>query len=284
MPQETSHRFSTLPRTRWKMMTAYLVLLAVAVALFFTLRGCRGQHDIYGPRQRGGSAGDTIDIALVYAPMSYYMYGDTLGGYSYDLLRDISAAENVPIKIWPVNSLQEALRLLQEGKFRLLASLPVDAGYKQMVIYSEPVFLDRQVLVQRLDRDSNAAVGSSLDLAGDTVHIEAGSPIAGRLRNLSHEIGDTIYVDEHSDMSSELLVLAVERGEIRYAVVNELIATPLARQFPSLDISSPISFTQFQGIVAAPGDKDLIRQVNDWLKRADERPSVKALKKRYNVM
>lgn len=266
------------------MMIVYLILLAIAIGLFFLLRGCSGRHDIYGPRQKGGSAGDTLDIALVYAPMSYYMYGDTLGGYNYDLLRDISAAENVPMKIWPVNSLQEALQLLQEGKFKLLASLPVDAEYKQMAIYSEPVFLDRQVLVQRLDPEGNPTVGSSLDLAGDTVHIESGSPIAGRLRNLSHEIGDTIYVSEHSDMSSELLVLAVERGEIRYAVVNELIASPLAKQFPALDISSPISFTQFQGIVAAPGDTALIKQVNGWLKRADERPSVKALKKRYNVM
>lgn len=261
-------------------MLLYVALLAAAILAMLSLRTC-DMTSVTPLRDKGGSHGDTIDVALVYAPMSYYIYADTLGGYNYDLLRDIAAHEGVVMKFWPVNSLTDALRLLRQGKYDILATLPEDAAYKQMATYSTPVFLDRQVLVQQSGADN--PVRSALDLAGDTVHIEAGSPIAARLRNLSHEIGDTIYVCEHTDMSSELLVLAVQSGKIRFAVVNERIARPLTGKFGNLDVGSPISFTQFQGIVAAPGDSATVRRVNGWLERAAGRGSVRRLREKYGL-
>lgn len=265
-------------------MLLYIVLLVVAVALFLSLRTCRAGVTAVSPQRIGGSGGDTLDVALVYGPSSYYMYGDTLGGYNYDLLRMISAREGVPMKFWPVGGLQEGLRQLQSGKFDMLASLPVDADYKPRYLYSEPIYLDRQVLVQMRDSvTGKLRASSALDLAGDTVYIEADSPIASRLENLSREIGDTIYVRTDAELSSELLVLKVQRGEIRYAVVNEQIALPLTRKFPGLDISSPISFTQFQGIVLAPGDSALLARLNTWLAKYLPTPEVRALKARYHL-
>lgn len=265
------------------MLIFYSFLLCVALGLFFAMRSCRSDAPASFLRQQVGSGGDTIDVALVYAPMSYYMYGDTLGGYNYDLMRDIAREEGITMKFRPVNSLAEALILLREGKYDIIATLPEDAEYKKLAIYSDPVFLDRQVLVQRVTPGQKPRVQSALDLARDTVHIEAGSPIAARIRNLSSEIGDTIYVCEHADISSELLVLEVQSGKIKYAVVNEKIAQPLTRRFEGIDAGSPISFTQFQGIVAAPGDTAMIRMVNGWLQRADTRPSVKKLRERYGL-
>lgn len=269
------------PRPRKRLMWLYVVLLAVACVCFATLRTCSAGTMQTTPRPIGGSQGDTLDVALIYGPASYYMYADTLGGYNYDLLRLISAHEGVPMKFWPVGGLEEGLRQLRQARYDMLAALPVDAGYQEKFLYSEPVYLDRQVLVQRAD--GAAMVRSALDLAGDTVHIEHDSPIAARLANLSREIGDTIYVIEHADLSAELLTLKVHSGELRYAVVNEQIAAPLAAKFSGLDISSPISFTQFQSIVLAPGDTALLRRLNGWLQRRLPTPEVRELKKRYHL-
>lgn len=272
------------PRPRHRLMFLYLLLLVAVAGVMCALHTCSlksARHT--GPESGAASKGDTLDVALVYGPASYFMYADTLGGYNYDLLRLISGAEGVPMKFWPVGSLREALRQLRSGRYDMLAALPVDAGYKDKFLYSEPIYLDRQVLVQLRDAHGNVRASSALDLAGDTVHIEQGSPIAARLANLSHEIGDTIYVVEHPDLSSELLTLKVQSGGLRYAVVNEQIAAPLVEKFPELDISSPISFTQFQSIVVAPGDSVLLRRLNGWLGRHLASPEVSELRSRYDL-
>lgn len=264
-------------------LALYCLLLIVTIGLIIALRTCGGRYHNIPQNASSPSQGDTLDVALIYGPASYYMYADTLGGYNYDLLRHISRTEGVPMKFWPVGSLQEGLQKLESGRYDMLAALPVDAGYSKGYLYSEPVYLDRQVLVQRRSADGSLRAASALDLARDTVHIEEDSPIAERLANLSREIGDTIYVVRHADLSSELLTLKVNNGEFRYAVVNEQIARPLTEKFPLLDISSPISFTQFQSIVVAPGDSATLRRLNGWLKRVLPTPAVAELKARYRL-
>lgn len=273
-----------LPEPKKKMVWLYLGLLLVAVALVLLLhRPARHDGPLPVASAPGGTGGDTLDVALLYGPMSYYIYGDTLGGYNYDLLRLVSRRQGVPMKFWPVNSLDDALGLLASGRYDMLASLPEDAAFKGRLLFSEPLFLDRQVLVQRKGADGSLAVTSALDLARDTVHIEKGSPIAGRIANLCREIGDTIYVAEHSDLSSELLTLKVQSGQMRYAVVNERIAKPLTDKFANLDISSPISFTQFQSVVTAPGDSALLRRLDTWLRQAAATPEARTLRNRYSL-
>lgn len=273
-----------VPKPKTKTMWLYICLLALSVVMVALLRG--GRQDFGAAvrgKEPGGSAGDTLDVALVYGPMSYYVYADTLGGYNYDLMRLISRQSGVPMKFWPVNSLEDALRLIEEGRYDLLASLPRDAGFDGGVLYSAPLFLDRQVLVQIKQGDGSVAVSSALDLAGDTVHIEKDSPIAGRIRNFCREIGDTIYLEEHPDLSGELLALKVQSGAIRYAVVNERIAAPLTLKFSNLDAGSPISFTQFQCVVTAAGDSALLRRFNTLLEKASSSPEAAKLRARYGL-
>lgn len=273
-----------VPRPKTKMLWLYVCLLALAIVMAALLRNGRQEM---GAAMRGsapgGSAGDTLDVALVYGPMSYYVYADTLGGYNYDLMRLIGRQSGVPMKFWPVNSLEDALRLLGEGRYDLLASLPRDADFEGEVLYSAPLFLDRQVLVQRRRKDGSVAVSSALDLAGDTVHIEKDSPIAGRIRNLCREIGDTVYLVEHPDLSGELLALKVQSGALRYAVVNERVAAPLTLRFSNLDAGSPISFTQFQCVVTADADSALLHRFDTWLEKASSSPEAAELRARYGL-
>ena len=120
-------------------------------------------------------------------------------------------------------------------------------------------------------------------MAGDTVHIEKDSPIAGRIRNLCREIGDTVYLVEHPDLSGELLALKVQSGALRYAVVNERVAAPLTLRFSNLDAGSPISFTQFQCVVTADADSALLHRFDTWLEKASSSPEAAELRARYGL-
>ena len=71
---------------------AFWVLLVGVVGLMFSLRNCgKEQTQVIGNnRIDQASGGDTIDVAIEYSPLSYYTYGDTTGGFYFELINLMS--------------------------------------------------------------------------------------------------------------------------------------------------------------------------------------------------
>lgn len=241
----------------------YAILLIVTVCIMLTLRNCRNMSA--GRLADASTLTDTIDVAIQYAPGSFYMQGDTLGGVDYDALRSLG----LPYRIFPITNPAEGLDGLNKGRYDVvIADLPQTSDSASKYIFTDPVYLDRQVLVQRKNpgRDS-VEVKSVLDLAGDTVCVPANSPMVARLRNLAHEIGADIRIDEHP-VTSERLLMELAHGTdgngrpMRYAVVNEFVAREMAIDYPQLDFSVPVSMTQFQPWVLRKSDLVLRNDIN----------------------
>lgn len=258
---------------------AYLLLLIAAVVLMATARRCGGS-DLPLVRH-GASEGDTIDVGLLYGPMSYYVYDDTLGGLNYDLLRQMQKDIGRPLKFWPVVSLEDAFQKLDDGTLEILASVPSDNSIKQRFNTTRSAFLDRLVLVQCPDSSGNLKVRSALDLGPDTIHIAKGSPAYSRLANLSGEIGQPIPVKVHDDLSEEYLCMMVATGRLPLAVVNEKTAVHMSGTYPALSFDNPVSFTQFQVWLVAPGDSALLHTVDSWLESFSGTEKYRSLIKRY---
>ena len=240
-------------------MILYMVLLAIVVACMVALSMC--DKPVEGPDTRP-SGGDTLDIAIEYSPVTYYTYNDTLGGYNYDLLRMMSRIARRPMKFHPVVTLEKALAGLNEGRYDVVvAQFPMTAGDTARYAFTDPIYIDQQVLVQRR---GSGAIHSQLDLAGDTVWVVKGSPMAHRIASLSREIGDTIYVHVDELYGPEQLMMMVAGGEIRYAVVNRSIARAMASQLPNLDRSVAISLSQFQSWMVAKDRQGLCDSLNRW--------------------
>lgn len=258
----------------------YFCLLVAVSCVMILLRFCDNKK-IYARNEEGNSCGDTIDVAIVYSPMNYYMYEDTLGGFNYDLLRLISERYGVIVRYWPIVSLQASIEKLRSGSYDILVSLPIDNALKRDFRYTSDVGLDRQVLVQRRCDDGTLDIVSSLDLANKEVHIEADSPVGFRMKNLMREIGDSIYIIEHKNLSSEYLFLKVASGEFDYAVVNERIVEPLLTAYPNISIDTPISFTQFQAWLVNKEDTILLSKLNQWISEIKKDAAYGLLKARY---
>ena len=240
-------------------MILYIVLLAVVIACMVALSLC--DRPKVAPTERP-SGGDTLDIAIEYSPVTYYTYDDTLGGYNYDLLRIMSDSMGRPMKFHPVVTLEKALTGLEEGRYDVVvAQFPMTAGDTARFAFTDPIYIDQQVLVQRR---SSKAIRSQLDLAGDTVWVVKGSPMVGRIASLSREIGDTIYVHVDEIYGPEQLMMMVAAGEIRYAVVNRSIARAMASRLPNLDRSVAISLSQFQSWMVAKERQGLCDSLNNW--------------------
>lgn len=266
---------------KWQ-VALYVALLAIVIVLMVLLRNCGNDEGLVGAHNRvvQSSGGDTIDVAIEYSPLSYYTYGDTLGGFNYEFLKLLGTTCGMHFKFHPIVSLQTGLDGLKRGTYDVMAAqFPVTRENKEHYLFTSALYLDNQVLVQR--NDEGIVIGSQLDLAGDTVNIVKGSPMRERIMSLSREIGDTIYVVQDSVYGPEQLFLMVSTGDIKYAVINESIARKLASTHPNVDVSQAISFTQFQSLTLDKGEIELCDKLNDAILKVKKMPHYNELLKKY---
>lgn len=243
-----------------------MLALAAAALLMGMLRQCSRPARSPFSAEYVKSGGDTLDVAIEMVPGIYALSADSVSGRDYALLTRMSAQIGRPVKFHPFVPLRHALDGLKAGRYDLVAaSLPATADLRDSFLLTEPVYLDREVLVQRCDADSGPAITSQLQLAADTVWLASDSPFAERIAHLSQEIGDTIYVKQSPGYSAEHLVILVAKGRIRLAVVNEDVALRMLPDYPCLDASTPVSFTQFQSWALRKDRASLADTINAWI-------------------
>lgn len=259
----------------------YILLLLLVVIIMYMLKTC--SYKKFNQPTLIPSRYDTIDVAIEYSPISLYVYDDTLGGFNYDLIRQIALEHKLNLKFHPIVSLTEATSKLDQGLYDILiAEFPMTSEFNDKYLFTIPVYLDRQVLVQRIDSITlNRRVKSQLDLAGDSVWVVANSPLAHRITNLAHEIGDTIHIISDSTYAAEQLFIMTAIEEIKQSVINEKVAQKLAKEYPFIDISTDISFTQFQPWIVNRNDSILRDSLNSWIKTAKQTKYYKTLEYKY---
>lgn len=274
-----------------KMLPIMFGLLVASILAMIMLKGCSTSRASLGNDVFTKSLGDTIDVAIDYGPMSMYVEGDSVGGFNYELLRGLELQCGLPLKIHPIVSLDSALTLLGTGLIDIVATdAPITLDYRQRYSFTEPVYLDRQVLVETVT-DSSAAgekkVESQLDLARRNVWIVAGSPAEGRLHNLMAEIGDTIFIHSDPQYSAEMLYMLTSIGEIGMCVINERVARSMAKrdsENASAKISASVSFTQFQGWIAREDSETRAKErIDSALNVFKRTPVFETLCRRYEV-
>ncbi|MBU2466780.1 MAG: transglycosylase SLT domain-containing protein, partial [Bacteroidetes bacterium] len=120
-----------------------------------------------------------------------------------------------------------------------------------------------------------------LELAGKTIHVEAGSIFKKRLETLMDEIADTIYIIEDK-REVEDLIAAVANGEIEYTIADEHIALINERIYPDIDAKMPISFPQkLAWAVKKEQDKALLNEINQWLQSYNNTLEARVIYNKY---
>lgn len=266
---------------RSRYLLLYILLLVATLFAMAALRTCGKGGDGKTAQGTSATAGDTIRVAIIHSPLSYYIYSDTLGGLNYDLLRRMSDDLGRPVKFVPVVSIEQSLAALRAGNVDILASLLVTADMKNSYLFSEGVYLDRQVLIQRRLPDGKLRANSVLDLAGDTIHIEKNSAAEARLHNMADEIGENIVITAHPDLSDEFLFLKVLNGDFKYAVINEKMARRMIERHPEVSADTQIGFTQFQSWLTRKSDTRMLEDIDTWLLAFKETDDYKRLVSRY---
>lgn len=250
-------------------IAVYALLLIIVIIAMFGLKRMSKGHSVINNAPKE----DTIHAAVVYGPNSYRVLtsddgNDSIIGINYHLLKGLEKELGVKVMLHPVIDRDDAMLKVKNGTYDILASLPADLYLKDTYLTTNDIYLDRMVLLQKRKPNGALSVRSSLDLDGDTIHVEKGSAAKRRLENLEKEIGGKIAIIEEPELSEEYLAMKIADGTWKYTVINEKTAEKMKEQYPDLDYSTPVSFTQFQLWIMPQGRDSLLNLVNAYLKKA----------------
>ena len=266
------------------------------VQIFSTCRYCTG-HPLFRPpmRQKEKPPGHPRDYAAIakegilriateYNSISFYVDGDTVSGFHYELIEAFARDKGLQAEIIPLMSFEERLKGLAEGRFDVIAfGILATSELKDSLLLTTPIVLNKQVLVQRkaTEESDSLYIHSQLDLAQRTLHVVKGSPSILRIQNLGNEIGDTIYIKEIEKYGPEQLISLVAHGDIDYAVCDESIARAVADSLPQIDINTAISFTQFYSWAVSKQSPVLLDSLNTWLDKFQKEAEYQKIYKKY---
>jgi ABC-type amino acid transport substrate-binding protein len=262
-----------LPRsTRRKVVSYFLIILVVTLLshLFFARKG---EHRFEPRDYEAINKEKTLRAVMEYNAVSYHAEGDTIDGVYYRLIEAFARAQGWKVEVTPEMSFSKRMEGVMEGRYDLLADgVPVTTEMRGKLEFTNPIRLDKQVLVQRKETPNDTThsaphIRNLLELAGKTLYVVKGSPAIMRIRNLSNEIADTIYIKEIEKYGSEQLIDMVAYGDIDYAVCEEDIAAAAADSLPQIDIKTDIGFTQFYAWGVNKLSPVLLDSLNSWLSR-----------------
>ena len=266
-----------------KLLAVYIILLVCILIVMFRLwpykKAPVAPRDYPEIKEEG-----ILRMVTEYNQSGYYVAGDTIEGFQYELSQAIAALSGLEVQTQLEMSLAESFRELSDNQCDVIArNIPITSEIKEDYLFTEPIVFNKQVLVQRTKEANNGIqpIRNQLDLAQKTLYIPKNSPALLRLQNLAHEIGDTIYVKEDELYSSEQLAIMVAKGDIDYAVCDQQIARLSKENLPEIDIDTDISFTQLQSWAVRKDSPILLDSLNSWLSQIKKSGLYDQIYKRY---
>ena len=217
---------------------------------------------------------DTLRVATLYSPTSYFIYRETPMGYDYDMISRFCADKNMVLDLQVAPNLNAMVEMLDSGKVDLVAyEIPITSDYTDRVEPCGPQTVTHQVLVQPKPKKEGKRISDVTQLVGREVYVEANSKYHQRLINLNTELGGGIIIKavDRDTLITEELIAMVSDGDIPLTVVDSDIAKINRTYFSDLDITLEISFPQRAAWGTSHSNRWLADSVDSWLRQ--EKPS-----------
>ncbi len=264
--------FSSTDNRLVKLRRAFpAILIAVAGILALAIFKCERSAEA-SEKAPDTSLPDTLRVATLYSPSSYFLYRDEPMGYDYSLVTQFAKDKGMELELTIAPSLHAMIEMLDSGLVDIAAyEVPVTAEYRSKVVPCGPETLTHQVLVQPLV-NGRPRITDVTQLVGEEVYVEAHSKYLHRLENLDNELGGGVKIRsvDRDTLITEDLIAMVASGEIPLAVVDSDIARVNRKYYPRLDASLALSFPQKARWGVAPAKSWLGDSINAYF--AEETP------------
>lgn len=247
-------------------------LLAIVVLASLLMVACRGNKHVSTSHLHAGEMPDTLKVATLYSPTSYFIYREEEMGLDYSLVKRLAEDKDMALEITVAPNLQAMIEMLDTGAVDLIAyPVPMTAEFKDRVIATGPVSETHQVLVQPR-RASSSLIKDVTELPGHDVWVEDGSKYYYRMVNLNEELGGGIgiHVLDRDTIITEDLIEMVSDGTIPLTVIDSDIARLNKTYYPNLDVELALSFPQRSAWGVNVNHRWLADSIDTWM--SSERP------------
>ena len=111
-------------------------LMSMTILVSAIVSGCSGTGGDNAQTDTIGILPDTIRVATLYSPTSYFIYRDATLGYDYSLVKQFSEDNNVTFDIVIASNMNAMIGLLEAGEVDVIAyEIPITSEYKNRVLH-----------------------------------------------------------------------------------------------------------------------------------------------------
>jgi len=253
----------------------YLKLISLLLIPIFLLIACEeAKPHLEQIRERG-----ELRVLTRYGPTSYYVKGDNLAGFEYELAQRFAEHLNVKLEMIVPDNLTNMLDLIEQGKADIAAAgLTVTTARKDIIRFG-PVY--QEVTQQLVYRQGTKKPKNLTKLSDGQLEVIANSSHVENLKSYQEEIPDLEWTENRELESSGLLEL-VQLEMIDYTIAdsNEIAAN--RQLFPELRVAFNVSDPQpLAWAMPLSEDGSLYAQVSLFFEKMEESGDLDRLIEKY---
>ncbi len=213
-------------------------------------------------------ASDTLYVATMYGPTSYFIYREELMGYDFEMASNLAKELNVNLKVTISKNQTELIKLLENNEVDIVCSKIYETkALKNKFKFAFSHKPSYQVLVQQMGTN---VISDVTELAGKSIYVTPNSIFSNRLEALNNEIGGGINIIYSNDsISNDDLIDMVGENKIKYTIAYQDVASLHKSYFNSLECRMQIGFEQNNGWLISSENNDLYNAINGWLKKSE---------------
>lgn len=261
----------------------YFPLALAAAACVHISMGCTGvSHSSAENDDTVRVLPDTMRVATLYSPSSYFIFRDQKMGYDYELVRDMVESHGMALDLRIARTLDEAVEWLDSGYIHLIAyEVPVTAQYADHTIPCGIESVTHQVLVQ--PKNSKDLITDVTQLVGRDVYVARNSKYHQRIDNLDRELGGGINIHalDMDSIITEDVIEMVSEGKIPLTIVDSDIARVNRTYFTSIDVNLVVSLDQKSAWAVSASNQWLADSINAWTGEPTPKLEQRRLLRRY---
>ncbi|MTI63331.1 membrane-bound lytic murein transglycosylase MltF [Methylophaga sp.] len=190
-----------------------------------------------------------------YSLTSYYVKGDTLAGFEYELAQRFAERLGVELKIIVPENLSNVLRLIEEGKADIAAAGLTVTEQRKSHIRFGPVY--HEVTQQLVYKHGTGKPEDITDITDGQLEVVADSSHVEQLQSLQEEIPELDW-RENVELDNSGLLELVQLELIDYTVVDSNEMSANQSLFPELRVAFDISEPQPLGWAMPLSDDDTL--------------------------
>ena len=250
------------------------ILSLLLISLSFLITCSEAQPHLEEIRERG-----ELRVLTRYGPTTYYIKGEELAGFEYELAREFAKYLNVKLKIIVPENLGNMLQLIEQGKADIAAAGLTITPARKGILRFGPTY--QEVSQQLVYRRGSLKPKNISKLADGHLEVVANSSHVEQLELHQQEFPELSWV-ENKELDNSGLLELVQLEMIDYTIAdsNEIDANQTL--FPELRVAFNISEPQpLAWAMPLADDGSLNSELTDFFSKMKEAGTIDRLIEKY---